>query len=389
MFFSVGVSRSVCDEKELSLRSRILSSGNLEDLLPPECSQLPLVYHINDWQLYDNDDSFDDDNGDVCQTPVTFISCTQHDWTDDENFAKFVSSSELDWSNHGEVDGDLGLCCEHGFYDVAMLSGGVVSEAHLSSCLTDAEKEKIFLHPDFKLEYFMATHHRQRRVAEQLLTSDSALQMASADDDKHCELSQEPSIIMGCPQPSSKVRPDDFWIREAADTLPSDSEEADAVLQQSESASVCSYSSGGTPAKKQHNSTGNSVQSSPLCSPGRKVSDIAQQLTYEECGGDKLSESEAKTSRSLSIYDTEGISIEPGLVRRTVDLSVDVLVSSAATRLMRPVSIYETEDIELEPGLVRRTLQEIEQRSSLLILMLLESLHCWLGVKQMISHDMD
>jgi len=369
----------MCDEKELSLREQMLCDGNLEELFPAECSkQLPLVYRIADWHLYDNEDSFDDDNDYANQTSVTLLSYVQHGWTEDDEFARFASTAHLDWSvdNEADDDSDAVTACEQGFYDVTMLTGGVFGEAELSNCLSSDDKgDTMFLHPDLKLEYIMATHHRQRRVAEQLRASDSPVQTAVAavagDDeeleDKCCKLSREPSSVSNCLQPS-KVRPDDFWIREESDTLPSESEEIKCVSQpcSCESVSVCSCGSGSVAVdcKPQHSSTDNSVLSSPvsLCSPGRKVIDIAQQLDQEEHSSDRLSEPEAKTFHPLSIYETEGISFEPGLVRRTVDLGVDVSVSSARTAVTRPVSIYESEDISLEPGLVRRTRQEIEQR---------------------------
>jgi len=383
----LGMTRSMCDENELTVRERMLSDGRLEDLFPSDCSrQLPLVYHIDDWHLYDNNDSFDDDDDDANQTSVVLISYIQHDWTqwtDTDNFAAHVSAAHLDCSLSDEVDDSPSPTGEQGFYDVSMLSGGA---AQLSDCLSDADKERILLHPDLKLEYIMATHHRQRRVAEQLLASECPLQTAAAaaaedadedEDDKHCELSREPSFVTSCPQPS-KVKPDDFWIREVADGLPSDSEEAKCVSQQCtcESASVCSCGSS-VPAnsKSPQNSTSNSILSSPisLSSPGRKVIDIAQQLTQEEYSIDKLLESEAKAACPLSIYETEGINIEPGLVRRTVDLRVDVSASPAKTSVSHSASIYETEDISLEPGLVRRTRQEIEQRERYLYVLMLQT----------------
>ena len=361
----------MCDENELSLRGQMLSDGSLEDLLTSECSrQLPLIYHIDDWHLYDNNDSFDDDNDDTNQTSVTLISYIQHDWTDGDRFAAFLATAHLDSSENSEVDDDQSVSGEQGFYDVTMLSGGVISETQLSNCLSDADKERILVHPDLKLEFIMATHHRQRRVAEQLLASDCSLQTSTTaavvddDDNGHHKLSREPSFVANCLQ-LSKVKPDDFWIRDMAEnTLPGDSEEAKCVSQycSCESASVCSCGI----SKAQQNSTANSVQSSPisLCSPGtnRKVIDITQQLTPEEYSSDKPAEPEAKIAHPLSIYETEGINFEPGLVRRTVDLEVDVSSLPAKTAALRPVSIYETEDISLEPGLVRRTLQEIEQR---------------------------
>jgi len=361
----------VCDENDLLLRERMLADGKLEDLFPSECPrQLPLVYHIDDWHLYDNNDSFDDDTEDANQTSVTLISYVQHDWTVTDNSA--VSKVNLDCcSLDGDVDSSPSATGEQGFYDVSMLSGG---SAQLSSCLTDVDKERILLHPDLKLEYIMATHHRQRRVAEQLLASACLLQTPTADndddDDKHSKLSREPSFVTNCPQ-TSKVRPDDFWIRDMADAMPSsDSEEVKCVFQQcscDESVSVCSCGSSAavnsskSPAQ---NSTSNSLQSSPLSlsSPTRKVIDIALQLAHEDCCADKLTDAEAKAACPLSIYETEGISIEPGLVRRTVDLGVDVTASPAKTAASQSASIYETEDISLEPGLVRRTRQEIEQR---------------------------
>ena len=372
MLFCLGASRSMCDENEMSMRGRILSDGNLNDLFPFESArQLPLVYHIDDWHLYDNNDSFDDDIGDASQASVTLTSHVHHDWTDDDDFAAFVSMARLDWSDDGEVDDDSSPTGEQGFYDVTMLSGGVFSEVQLSSCLTDDDTE-LLLHPDLKLEYIMATHHRQRRIAEQLLASDSANETAAAavteDEDKQHRLSREISFVAGCPQ-LSKVKPDDFWIREVVDGLPSDSDEAKCISQQCscESISVCSCGSSSTAAdgKIQQNSTGNSVRSSPtsLSSPGKKVIDIAQQLTQEDCNSDKLADPETKSVHPLlSIYETEGINFEPGLVRRTVDLGVDVSASAVKTIASRPVSIYETEEISLEPGLVRRTRQEYEQR---------------------------
>jgi len=372
-----GISRSVCDEKELSLRGEMLSDGNLEELFPTDCfKQLPLVYHITDWHLYDNDDSFDDDdNNDANQMSVTLLSYVQHDWTDDDKFAKFALMAHLDWSVCKEVD-DMGTATtgEQGFYDVTMLAGGVFSEAQFSDCQSDADKERMLLHPDLKLEYIMATHHRQRRVAEQLRASESPFQTPAAlatdddvEDDKLCKLSREPSFASSCQQ-LSKVRPDNFWIREESDAVPSESEDTKCVSQpcSGESVSMCSCGSGSVTAdsRPQQSSTDNSIVSSPvsLSSPGRKVIDIAQQLEQEEHNNDRLPEAEAKTSHPLSIYETEGISFEPGLVRRTVDLGVDVSALSATSAVSRPVSIYETEDISLEPGLVRRTRQEIEQR---------------------------
>ena len=370
MLFCSGISHSMCDENELLLRGQMLFDGSLEDLLPSE--QLPLVYHIDDWHLYDNNDSFDDDNDDADQTTVTLISYVQHDWTDSDDFIASVSAAFLDSSEISESDdGPCGGTSEQGFYDVSMLSGGAISEAQLAAWLNDADKERAFVHPELKLEYIMANHHRQRRVAEQLQASDCPLEAATApaaaaadnedDDNKHCKLSREPSFVASGPQPS-KVKPDDFWIRDVADTLPSDSEEATCVSQQCscESTSVCSC--GGcipVDSKYQQNSADNSVRSSP---DGRKVVDIAQQLAQEENSIDKVTELEAKPARSLSVYETEGISIEPGLVRRTVDLGVDVSASPDKTATLRSVSVYETEDISLEPGLVRRTRQEIEQR---------------------------
>lgn len=357
----------MCDENDLLLRERMLADGRLEDLFPSECPrQLPLVYHIDDWHLYDNNDSFDDDTEDANQTSITLISYVQHDWTIADNFAG--SAAYLDCcALNAVVDDSPYTTGEQGFYDVSMLSGG---STQLSSCLSNADKERILLHPDLKLEYIMATHHRQRRVAEQLLASDCPLQtLADTDeDDKHCKLSREPSFVSNCPQ-LSKVRPDDFWIRDVA--MPaSDSDETKCVFQQCscESASVCSCGSNAAVNSSKsplQNSTSNSLQSSPisLSSPGRKVIDIAQQLSQEEvCSTDKPTEVEAKPACLLSIYETEGISIEPGLVRRTVDLSVDVTASPAKTAAAQSTSIYETEDISLKPGLVRRTLQEIEQR---------------------------
>jgi len=377
-----GISHSVCDEKELSLRGQMLSDGYLEELFPTEGSkQLPLVYHITDWYLYDNDGSFDDDNDDGNQESVTLLSFVQHNWTEND---EFVSAANLDWSTDNAIDGNLGTvtASEQGFYDVTMLAGGVFSEAQLSNCLSDADKERMLLHPDLKLEYIMAAHHRQRRVAEQLCAYDSPLETDAAaaaiavddddddddeEEDKHCRHSREPSFVSGCPQ-QSKVRPDDFWIREESDTLPSDSEETKCVsrLCCCESVSECSCGSGSiaVDSKAQLSSTDNSVLSSPvsLSSQGRKVIDIAQQLAHEEHSSDKLCDPEVKTSQPLSIYETEGISFEPGLVRRTVDLSVDVCTSPTRPAVSRPLSIYETEDISLEPGLVWRTRQEIEQR---------------------------
>jgi len=363
----LGISRSMCDENELSLREQMLSDGRLEDLFPSEYSrQLPLIYHIDDWHLYDNNDSFDDDNDDANQTSVTLISYVQHDWTDTDHLAAHMLADDVDCSVTDEVDAGLSTTGEQGFYDVSMLSGGA---ALLSDCLSDADKEKILLHPDLKMEYIMATHHRQRRVAEQLLASECSLQSAAAaddEDDKSSKLSREPSFVSSCPQPS-KVKPDDFWIRDAADTLSTDSEEGKCVSQQCtfESASVCSYSSS-VPviSKSPPNSITNSLQSSPtsVSSQARKVTDIAHQLTQEENSIDKLTEPETRTSCPLSIFETEGISIEPGLVRRTVDLEVDISLSPAKTTVSYPASIYESEDISLEPGLVRRTRQEIEQR---------------------------
>jgi len=367
----------MCDESELSQRGWKLgcTDGSLEDLFPSECpGQLPLVYHIDDWQLYDNNDSFDDDDDDANQTSITLLSYVQHDWTDDDNFAAFVSTADFDLLENSEVDDSPSTTSEQGFYDITMLSGGVISETQLSGSLSDADKDSIRIHPDLKLEYIMATHHRQRRVAEQLLSSECPLQATAAavdgdddDDDKHSRLSREPSFLTGgCPQ-LSKVKPDDFWIREVLDTLPIDSEEAKCTSQHCncESASMCSCASS-LPAdtKPCQNSADNSVQLSPvsLGSPGRKVMDIAQQLAQEECSIDKVAESEAKVARPLSIYETEGISIEPGLVRRTVDLGVDVSASPVKPTVSHSVSIYETEEISLEPGLVQRTRQEIEQR---------------------------
>ena len=376
----LGISRSVCDEKELPLRLQMLAGGNLEELFSAECSEpLPLVYRITDWYLYDNDDSFDDDKDDADQTSVKLLSCIQHDWTEDDKFARFASMTHLNWLSDGEVDNDDSAtvsASEQGFYDVTMLTGGVFSEAQLSSCLSDADKEGMLLHPDLMLEYIMATHHRQRRVAEQLRASDSALQTAAtaaeaADDsdeeDKHGKHSREPSFVSSCPQPS-KVRPDYFWIREESDKLPDESEGTKCAshLCSCESVSTCSCGSGSIAidSRRQQSSSDNSVLSSPvsLCSPGMKVIDIAQQLVQEEHTSERPSEHEAKASNRLSIYEMEGISFEPGLVRRTVDLGVDVSASPARTAISRPVSIYETEDISLEPGLVRRTRQEIEQR---------------------------
>jgi len=363
----LGISRSMCDENELSLREQMLSDGRLEDLFPSECSrQLPLIYHIDDWHLYDNNDSFDDDNDDANQTSVTLISYVQHDWTDADDLAAHVSADHVDCLVTDDVEDCPSTTCEQGFYDVSMLSGGA---ALLSDCLSDADKEKILLHPDLKMEYIMATHHRQRRVAEQLLASECSLQTAAAgddDDDKSSKLSREPSFVSSCPQPS-KVKPDDFWIRDVADTLSNDSEEGKCVSQQCtfESASICSCSSS-VPviSNSPPNSITNSLQSSPtsVSSQTRKVIDIAHQLTQEENSIDKVTEIETKNSCPLSIYETEGISIEPGLVRRTVDLGVDISLSPAKISVSHPASIYETEDISLEPGLVRRTRQEIEQR---------------------------
>jgi len=357
----------MCDENELSQRGRMLSDGSLDDLLQSECSrQLPLVYHINDWHLYDNSDSFDYDNDGADQASVTLLSYIQHDWTNTDDFAAFMSAAQKDSPENGEVDGFLSDHIELGFYDVSMLSGGAISETQLSSCLSDADTDKILIHPDLKLEYIMAAHHRQRRVAEQLLASDCSLEPAAAaaatvdddDADKHHKLSREPSFVSNLPQPS-KVKPDDFWIRDVADAVPSDSEEKSTSQHCScESASMCSCGSSLlVDSKIEQNSTNNSVQSSPItvCSPDRKVLEVAQ---HE----DKLLEFDAKVARPLSIYDTEGISFEPGLVRRTVDFRVDVSASPVKTAASRPVSIYETEDISLEPGLVRRTRQEIEQR---------------------------
>jgi len=378
MLFCAGISHSMCDESELWQRGWKLGStdGSLEDLFSSHCPrQLPLVYHIDDWHLYDNDDSFDDDDADVNHTSITLLSYVQHDWTDD-SFAAFVSTADLDLSENCEVDDSPGATREQGFYDITMLSGGVISQTQLSGSLGNADKDSIFIHPDWKLECIMATHHRQRRVAEQLLTSECLLQATAAastadgddgDDDKHGKLSREPSFVTGgCPQ-LSKVKPDDFWIRDVVDTLPSDSEEAKCTSPQCncESASVCSCGGSLPPdSKLQQNSTSNSVQSFPVSpgSPGRKVMDIAQQLAQEECSVDKIAESEAKLARPLSIYETEGISIEPGLVRRTVDLEVDVSASPVKPAVSHSVSIYETEEISLEPGLVQRTRQEIEQR---------------------------
>ena len=375
--FCSGVSRSVCDENELSPRGRILSSGSLEDLFLSDCvGQLPLVYRIDDWHLYDNSESFDDDDETAGHLSVTLISYVQYDWTDDDNFAAFASTAQLDSPDSSEVDDSPSTTSEQGFYDVTMLSGAVYSEAQLSSCLNDADKEGILIHPELQLEYIMATHHRQRRVAEQLLASDGLSQTSAAaaaavdadEDVKHCKLSREPSFVTVCPQPS-KVKPDNFWIRDVADTLPSDSEEEKCVFQSCscESAGVCSCGSSlPVDSKPQQSSAGNSVPSSPIspCSPARKVIDIAQQLAQEqeECSVDKLTETSAKLARPLSIYETEGIDFEPGLVRRTVDLGVDVSASPVKTAASHPVSIYETEEISLEPGLVRRTRQEIEQR---------------------------
>jgi len=372
MLFCSGISHSMCDENELSMRERKLSDVRLEDLFPSECSrQLPLVYHIDNWHLYDNSDSFDDDSDDTTHASVTLISYIQHDWTDDDNFAAHVSVAQVDCSVNDEVDSPSAVS-EQGFYDVSILSGGA---AQLSSCLSDTDKERILLHPDLKLEYIMASHHRQRRVAEQLLASDCPQQTAAtaeaADEDedgdsKQCKLSPEPSFVTSCPQPS-KVKPDDFWIRDMADEMPSDSEEANCISQQCscETASVCSCgSSAPVNSTSLQNSTSNSMLSSPVSvsSPSRKVIDIAQQLAQEECSIDKLKEPVAKSVCPLSIYETEGICIEPGLVRRTVDLGVDVSASPAKTVTSHPTSIYETEEISLEPGLVRRTRQEIEQR---------------------------
>jgi len=380
VLFCAGISHSMCDESELWQRGWKLgcTDGSLEDLLSSDCPrQLPLVYHIDDWHLYDNNDSFDDDDDDANHTSITLLSYVQHDWTDDDSFAAFVSTADLDLSENCEVDDSPSATSEQGFYDITMLSGGVISETQLSGSLGNADKDSILIHPDWKLEYIMATHHRQRRVAEQLLTSECLLQATAAagtaaadddvDNDKHCKLSREPSFVTGgCPQ-LSKVKPDDFWIRDVVDTLPTDTEEANCTSQQCncESASVCSCGSS-LPAdsKLQQNSTSNSVQSSPISlgSPGRKVMDIAQQLAQEECNVDKVAEPETKLARPLSIYETEGISIEPGLVRRTVDLGVDVLASPVKPAVSHSVSIYETEEISLEPGLVQRTRQEIEQR---------------------------
>ena len=364
----------MCDEKDLSLRGWVHSSSSLEALFPPECPQeLPLVYQINDWYLYDNDDSFDDDRDDANQTLVVLISHVQHDWTKEDDFAEFVSLSHFDWSVDGDAD-DSGTTSEQGFYDVTMLSGGVIGDSQPSSSPADNDIETPALHPDLQLECILATHHRQRRVADLLLASDNQPQSTAAavaiaisdldedadESDEHGKLSREPSFTSIGPQ-SSKVRPDDFWIREEAEAVPSDSEDAKCASQpcSCETVSTCSCESS---VKLQQSSAASSLQSSPisLCSPARKVLDIALQLAHDEHGSERLSE----TGRHLSIYETEGISFEPGLVRRTVDHGVDVSASSGVktASLSRPVSIYETEEISLEPGLVRRTRQEIEQR---------------------------
>jgi len=394
ILFCSGISHSVCDESELSQRGWVLSDESLQDIFPSASSrQLPLVYHIDNWYLYDNNDSFDDDSDDANQTSITLNYYIQHNWKENDSLNAFVSHAEFDLMENSDVDDSQNAAGEQGFYDVTMLCGGVISEAQFSSYLDIANRDRMLLHPDLKLEYIMATHHRQRRIAEQLLASDGAVNAtvaAAADDDnedginKHSKLCREPS----------KVKPDDFWIRDIADALPSDLEEEKCVSQQCscESASICSCSNSlPTDGGPQQSSASNSVQLSPisLCSPGRKVIDIAQQLTQEDCSVNKLVEPEAKTARSLSVYETEGISFEPGLVRRTVDLGVDVSASPAKIAAMHPISVYETEDISLEPGLVRRTRQEIEQRERYVIFIASEvfciarslDFRCWFGSK--------
>lgn len=333
--------------------------------------------------------------------PVNGITLLRYERVDrDLNFSEMAQLDvDVDDSDSDETSSNGDNVHANGFYDLSMLAGYRKN----SQCEDDYDdaflsvEETPLLHPDMVLEAVQA-EHRKKRQTLQLLRQNELGSIDSAFDKSIFDSAAKRMSHSSCASENSeglsaglslitKVRPDNYWIREATDdgvphtgTDSVDQELATVTLVHS-TAEVSNV----LPVDETKLCV-NQVTSPSVVNVLSK--DTAVELNFER---HPLQESKDKVEFEASVSEPVVISESVSLSNRSAEEaselksqidSAEFLVfgdvrmrefnssaeihqlfkNTSDASLQKPRSIYETEDIPLEPGIVLKTKREFELR---------------------------
>lgn len=342
--------------------------------------------------------------------PVDGITLLRYERVDrDLNFSEMARLEvDIDDSDSDETSSNGDTVHANGFYDLSMLAG-YRKNSHCEDDDDDAflsVEESPLLHPDMVLEAVEA-EHRKRRQTLQLLRQKKQLSSVDPAYDKsifdsaakrmsHSSCASENSEGLSAgPSSITKVRPDNYWIREATDDgMPPTG--ADSVGQESTTVALVHAAA----AAAAEVSSVLPVDEAKFCvsqTTNTSVANVLPKDTAVELTSDSHPLHESKDN-----VESEASVSEPGVISESVALSLNrsteeavsemplksrmdsadclvfgdvqmrefsssaetnrLLKNTSDTPLQRPRSIYETEDILLEPGIVLKTKREFELR---------------------------
>ena len=311
--------------------------------------------------------------------PIT-IDVTQQDGQD-------LSSSTAEDSDLEDLVTEEDIHRQCGFYDVSMLYGYRSHAEEFSQEAFDVRTSDEYdlsyeLHPDMVLERLQAEQRKHRRTAQLIMLSESDKNSSQSDrmmitDDPgqtNFDACQTSQLLL------TKVRPDNFWIKEnQMSPLVQDPDFIDCeVLDKSKIRPVCISSS---TSKESLKSVGNSsyenVKDDRLEVIEREETPLfhgsvrRQTMDYEGRVRSKTEESlnsPSPTNDSLvSTAPSEKLEMETSkssgdFSKSPEDVFQQMSPPDKEMGRTRLSSIYDSEEISLEPGIVMRTKLEIELR---------------------------